>query len=248
MRKAKFLILLLPFLWSGNIISQNIGINATGALPNASAMLDVSSTNKGVLYPNINLTSQTDGVTIPLPATGLTVWNTNVAMPCRAGYYYNAGTPASPAWVCLKKEQDIMQMYGTAGRLNISSTVHTAQPGLTAAFTIPAGQTASVTVMGDIGIRNVLTTTSAYSIVDVIIYLDGAFLPVGGWNRIETLNGTNQNSFQVCPTSATFLANPGAHTIEIRSARFGGTVNVDIGGNCALDTNCGEFTVFINYL
>lgn len=246
MRKSRLFLLLLPFLWNG-VIGQNVGINATGALPNTSAMLDVSSTNKGVLYPNINLTSNTDAVTIPTPATGLMVWNTNAALPCGVGYYYNAGTSATPAWICFKKQQQIMQMYGTAGRLNINSAVATVQPGLSAAFVVPAGQTATVTVIGDIGVRNVLTTSSAYSIVDITVFLDGAFLPVGGWNRSETLNGTNQNAFSVIPCSATFNVAAGAHTVDIRSARFGGNVNVDIGGNCAVDTNCGEFTVFINY-
>lgn len=235
------------FLLSQTSFSQNVGINATGALPNNSAMLDVSSTNKGVLYPNINLTSTTDAVTIPTPATGLMVWNTNAAMPCGAGYYYNAGTPGSPAWLCFKKQQQVMQMYGTGARTGVATTPHVLQPGLSAAFVVPTGQTATVTVIGDIGCNNAVTTSSAYSIVDVVIYLDGAFLPVGGWNRAECLNGTNQNAFTVIPLSATFSAGAGAHTVDIRSARFGGNTAVNIGGNCATDTDCGEFTVFINY-
>lgn len=234
-------------LITNNYFAQNVAINATGALPNTSAMLDVAATNKGVLFPNVNLTSNTDAVTIPTPATGLMVYNTNAALTCGAGYYYNSGTPVSPVWLCFKKQQQIIQLYGTAARLGVTSTVHTAQPGLAATIIIPAGQTAQVTVMGDIGIRNVLTTTSAYSIVDAIIYLNGTFLPLGGWNRLEVLNGTNQNAFGVVPLSATFTLTAGTHNIQIRTARFGGTVGVDLGGNCATDTNCGEFTIFVNY-
>ncbi len=232
---------------SQSVFAQNIGINPTGALPNNSAMLDVSSTNKGVLYPNINLTSNTDAVTITSPATGLMVWNTNTAMPCGAGYYYNAGTPASPAWLCFKKQQQVIQLYGTASRTGVATTAQTAQPGLSTTIVVPAGQTAQISVIGDIGVRNVATTSSAYSIVDVIIFLDGTFLPVGGWNRGETLNGTLQNSFTVIPFSATFTVTAGTHTIDIRTARFGGNTSCDIGGNCATDTNCGEATVFVNY-
>jgi hypothetical protein len=227
--------------------SQNVGINATGAAPNTSAMLDVAATNKGVLFPNVNLTSNTDAVTVPSPATGLMVYNTNAALACGAGYYYNSGTPASPAWLCFKKQQQIIQLYGTGPRLNVTSTAHVLQPGLTTNVIVPTGQTAQITVMGDIGTRNVLTTSSAYSIVDLVIYLNGTFLPLGGWNRYETLNGANQNAFGNIPLSATFTVGAGTHTIQIRSARFGGTVGVDIGGNCATDTNCGEFTVFVNY-
>jgi hypothetical protein len=229
------------------IFSQNVGINATGAAPAASAMLDVSATNKGVLFPNVNLTSNTDAVTVPSPATGLMVYNTNAGLACGAGYYYNSGTAASPVWLCFKKQQQVIQLYGTAARTNVSSTAHVIQPGLSTNIVIPTGQTAQVSVIGDIGVRNVSTTSQGYSIVDVVIYLNGTFLPLGGWNRNETLNGNLQNAFELIPLSATFTLTAGSHTIDIRSARFGGNVTVDIGGNCATDTNCGEFTIFVNY-
>ncbi|MDO8999540.1 MAG: hypothetical protein Q7W45_07235 [Bacteroidota bacterium] len=242
-------ILFLFLMISAVTFSQNVGINATGAAPVVSAMLDVAATNKGLLIPNVNLTSNTDAATIPTPAAGLLVYNTNAALPCGAGYYYNSGTTVSPAWLCFKKQQQVFQMYGTSPRTNINSTAHVAQPGLSTTIIVPPGQTAAVSVIGDIGIRNISTTAGAYSIVDVIIYLNGTFLPQGGWNRYETANsGTvNQNAFGVVPLSATFTLAAGTHTIVIRSARFGGTTNVDIGGNCVTDTNCGEFTVFVNY-
>jgi hypothetical protein len=66
------------------------GIGTT--TPNASAKLDVYSTNKGFLPPRIALLSTTDVVTIASPATGLVIYNTNTAgttpnnvLP---GYYY----------------------------------------------------------------------------------------------------------------------------------------------------------------
>lgn len=250
MKKIILLFVFMPFIWQGlglELKAQNIGINSTGALPDNSAMLDVSSSNKGVLYPNVNLANTTDAVTIPSPATGLMVWNTNSAMPCGSGYYYNSGTPGSPAWLCFKKQQQVIQLYGTAPRLNVSSAAATVQPGLSTTIVIPAGQTAQITVIGDIGVRNALTTSTAYTIVDVIVFLNGTFLPVGGWNRCETLNGNLQNAFGVIPISATFTVPAGTHTIDIRTAKFGGNINCDIGGNCATDTNCGEITVFVNY-
>ena|ERR1035437_309911 len=97
-----FITILLALGVYQNSYSQNLGVNATGVAPDASAGLDVNFTNKGVLYPNVNLTSNTDAATIPSPATGLMVWNTNAALSCGAGYYYNAGTPATPAWLCFK--------------------------------------------------------------------------------------------------------------------------------------------------
>lgn len=77
-------------------IAQNAAINATGAVPNASAGLDVDFTNKGLLLPRVTLTSATDVVTIPAPATGLMVYNlgTGGTSPndITPGQYYFNGT------------------------------------------------------------------------------------------------------------------------------------------------------------
>ena len=54
--------------------SQNIGINATGATPHASAMLDVSATNKGFLMPRMTSAQRT---AIATPAEGLKVYDTD---------------------------------------------------------------------------------------------------------------------------------------------------------------------------
>lgn len=77
---------------------QNIGINSTGTAPDNSAMLDVSSSNSGLLIPRVALTSLTDATTILNPATSLLIYNTNTGGGLTAGYYYNSGTAASPNW------------------------------------------------------------------------------------------------------------------------------------------------------
>lgn len=52
---------------------QNVAINATGAAPAASAMLDVSSTTSGMLIPRMTSVQR---VAIVAPATGLRVYDT----------------------------------------------------------------------------------------------------------------------------------------------------------------------------
>ncbi|WP_146010855.1 hypothetical protein [Siphonobacter sp. BAB-5405] len=71
---------------------NNMGIGT--ASPDASAVLDVVSTNKGVLVPRM---LDSERLVIPNPATGLIVYQTNGT----AGFYYNAGTPATPSWIKL---------------------------------------------------------------------------------------------------------------------------------------------------
>ena len=83
---------------SGHLRSQNVGINEDGSLPNSSAMLDISSTSKGILIPNIALTNVNDAGTIPNPATSLWVYNTGTGGLTPSGFYYNSGTPAAPVW------------------------------------------------------------------------------------------------------------------------------------------------------
>lgn len=53
---------------------QSVAINTTGSAPNASAILDVSSTSKGILIPRMN-TTQRDLIASPL--NGLMIYNTS---------------------------------------------------------------------------------------------------------------------------------------------------------------------------
>ena len=69
---------------------QNIAINGTGNLPDTSAMLDISSTNKGLLAPRMTTVQQN---AIQLPANGLLLFNTT-----DNEFKYNMGTPVAPVW------------------------------------------------------------------------------------------------------------------------------------------------------
>jgi len=102
--KQFFFFTLCLFSYYAN--AQNVGINATGAAPNSSAILDVSATNKGLLLPRVSLTNATDATTIASPATALIVYNINAANTgglTGTGLYINKGIAALPDW---KKIQD----------------------------------------------------------------------------------------------------------------------------------------------
>ncbi len=95
MKKTYFILILasLNFIFSNNMQGQvGIGTNT----PDASAALDVVSTDKGMLIPRINLsdvtTTSLDG-TNPA-ATGLLIWNTNASVTGGngTGLYYFDGT------------------------------------------------------------------------------------------------------------------------------------------------------------
>jgi|GEM_PF-2707809 len=86
--KTLYTFLMLTFITPA---TAQIAINNTGTPPDASAMLDIKSENKGLLVPRMTQASR-DAITNP--ATGLIIYQTD-KMP---GYYYNSGTPASPVW------------------------------------------------------------------------------------------------------------------------------------------------------
>lgn len=84
------------------ISMAQVSINGTGALPAASAMLDVSSTSRGVLIPQISIDSLKDVTSVPSPANGLIVYNTTqpgVRNDMSRGYYWYSTNAAS--WVKL---------------------------------------------------------------------------------------------------------------------------------------------------
>jgi hypothetical protein len=103
MKKHTLLLAFFALCNSALVMAQNVGVNATGATPDNSAMLDIAANNKGLLMPRVSLSSTTDGTTIPGPATSLLVYNTNGAITGGdgVGFYYNAGTPLSPNWLKL---------------------------------------------------------------------------------------------------------------------------------------------------
>ncbi len=106
--------LLVLLLFGASSYGQNVGIGT--ATPNASAILELSSTNRGFLMTRVSLAGTNDATTIPTPATGLLVYNTNTSAPgataVTPGFYYWDGTQ----WVrLLNTQSDDWTIFGNAG-------------------------------------------------------------------------------------------------------------------------------------
>ncbi|MEI6143613.1 MAG: DUF1566 domain-containing protein [Mariniphaga sp.] len=78
-------------------LAQNVGINDDGSQPNNSAMLDVKSTNKGILIPRLTETARN---AIVNPADGLLIYQTNGIY---GFYFYKSDLMA---WIPLLKNQE----------------------------------------------------------------------------------------------------------------------------------------------
>ena len=158
-------LICLLLLTTITLNAQNIGINATGLAPAASAGLDVDFTNKGFLAPRVALTATNVAGPIAGPATSLLVYNTATAGVApnnvTPGYYYWGGA----AWIRL-----------TTGGVTSSCGTVNYVPKMTTASTIGCSQ-----IFDDgtnVGIGTVAPIYKFHTIGD--IYADGGWFRVSG--------------------------------------------------------------------
>lgn len=88
MKKITGTFVILFFLI--NSFAQSVAINTTGAIANSSAIIDISSTSKGMLIPRMTAAQKT---AVATPATGLLIYQTDGT----AGFYYYDGS----SWIQL---------------------------------------------------------------------------------------------------------------------------------------------------
>jgi hypothetical protein len=101
MRKFYCLISFIALLTRPWYACAQVGIGTT--TPDASAALEITSNNKGLLIPRMQ---SGERLGIVSPAPGLLVYQTDApvsgaAAGSQPGFYYNTGTPAAPAWTFL---------------------------------------------------------------------------------------------------------------------------------------------------
>lgn len=102
--KQVILAITLTMLFNSSSIGQSLAVNATGATADASSMIDISSTSKGMLIPRMIAAQR---LLIASPATGLLVYQTNNPQ----GLYQYNGT----AWVAISNEGDNWSVLGNTG-------------------------------------------------------------------------------------------------------------------------------------
>ena len=108
-QKQTQLIFLLICLWPAFSMAQ-VGINSTGADPDASAMLDVSSTDKGILIPRMTEVQRDQ---INNPADGLMVYVID-----DSSFHYFDGI----SWISLASSSETIQSLSLIGtNLSISN-------------------------------------------------------------------------------------------------------------------------------
>ena len=164
MKKLVLVSLLIANAFLLNVKAQNnVGIGTT--TPNASAALDVTATDKGLLLPRVALSSTTVAAPVTSPATGLLVYNTATAGTAPnnviPGFYYWNGTKwvqvgaGSAAPSCVKLDEAYDCGGAGAGRtitadagavqINVASSVSPTTTNRGLYVTIANGNTANPT-------------------------------------------------------------------------------------------------------
>ncbi|MCX6279002.1 MAG: DUF1566 domain-containing protein [Bacteroidetes bacterium] len=133
--KRRFTLLFALMIISMSLLAQ-VGINADGSAPNASAILDANSTNKGFLPPRMN-TTQRDAIVSP--ATGLLIFNTDcndIQLFNGAGWVPvgNAGTVATPGTISGNANP-------TINAVGVIYTIAALSGALGYTWTVPLGST-----------------------------------------------------------------------------------------------------------
>lgn len=158
---------------SGPVFSQSLAINTDGSTANASAMLDIKSTTKGLLIPRMT-TAQRTGITSP--ATGLQVYDTDLNLL----YFYNGAV-----WGALSSGTNFWTFSGGHIYNNLGTNVGigTTTPGdkLEVNGNIRLSGTGSVLAAPS-------STGSAHSIT---LRAGDPYVPVGGSGGSVNILGTN---------------------------------------------------------
>lgn len=121
------LFILIAAMSALNIISygQNVAINTTGAVANASSILDISSSTTGILVPRLVLTARNVAAPVTTPSNSLLIFNTatngtgqNAVTP---GYYY--WDNATSTWMRLLNETNAWNTTGNFGTTASTSAI-----------------------------------------------------------------------------------------------------------------------------
>jgi hypothetical protein len=168
--KGKFKLSCLLILIKLNVIAQ-MGINSTGASPAANSILDVSSSNKGVLLPRM-----ASNAAITSPSEGMIFFNTTSN---KFEYFDGA------VWQSLTSQAALPTTTGTVALTarfsgNISENIPISTYGVgswefigvTTNVTLTANQRVIMSLTGALG-RSAASTTLPRTTIDVAYSLDG---------------------------------------------------------------------------
>lgn len=247
----KIRILFIFTVLSVNALCAQVGIGFTSGTPDASAVLDVKNTSKGVLIPRVSLSDVTDALSpVNTPATSLLVYNTNATVTGGNGtgvYYFN-GT----IWVAMQGASTSWSVNGNSNTVASTNFLGTtdAQDLVVATNSVEAMR---VDVNGNVGIGTNLPTTKLHisNSSSLTILLDKDFedstiapLTTGGDNNWEISANPANGAFAAQAPSA--LSNNQTTFMEYVVTVGGNGGNVSFNYATSTETGFDWFRFYIN--
>ncbi len=139
-----YLVLFVLYYSIYQLSAQNVGISDILITPDASSMLEIRHTSKGLLIPRMALTQTTNTAPVTSPATSLLVFNTATVNDVTPGFYYwdgakwerlatgtGGGGPSGDAWELLGNASTIdgTHFLGTTDNVPLSFRVNNQRAG-----------------------------------------------------------------------------------------------------------------------
>lgn len=107
--KNIFIVTIL--ILTNTLVNAQVKIGDNPTTINANSVLEIESTNKGLLMPRVPLTATTNASPLLAHIAGMTVYNTATAGDVTPGYYYNDGTK----WVRLAAATQLNNYWSITG-------------------------------------------------------------------------------------------------------------------------------------
>ncbi len=108
-RRFKINIFLIILLASFSVALAQVKVGDNPNVINANAVLDVESTDKGLLLPRVELTSTANAAPLTAHVAGMAVYNTATAGDVTPGFYFNDGAQ----WVAIADAAEADRQLGT---------------------------------------------------------------------------------------------------------------------------------------
>ncbi|MDO5969048.1 hypothetical protein Q4Q35_04440 [Flavivirga aquimarina] len=228
MKKPTLTFILYCFI---SMTYAQVGIGTTE--PDGSSIMDVESTDKGLLIPRLTNEQKNDIVN---PATGLMVYD--LTNKCTS---VNIGLPYAPNWECLNKTDNstIPTVIVSSTSLAINATNDEQWldvPGLSSTFTLLEDETIKIDwtlFSGQINATNTVGGAQMFTVLEI-----------NGVNDANSSNyllmthspGVNQDSYFYLMNNSTFShavsLNAGTYTVKVKvyvGSFLGSTTGVSIG-------------------
>lgn len=189
MKSLLYLSFLLLFAFH---VNAQVGIGTTS--PNASSMLDITSTNSGLLIPRIKLLNSTDVFTILTPAPSLLVYNEGgVGFLNPPGYYYwNGVVWLQLATAAAANEWKLTGNAGTTAGTNFIGTTDVQDFVIkTSAVVSTPLERMRVTTAGNVGINAPAPTATALLTINPNTNVIRSGIDMTMTNAASTATGLN---------------------------------------------------------